>query len=595
MTQQVYNRITGDGIDGSREGTLDLDDDDEAQHNQRNRSGFAFVPKQTLEGVACRISSETADLTRAQLTDDDEAVLEEVSIADLEAGDAFTFEADLEAGEAYRVLVDADGKPFVRGRTAAEFPFEDDLLAVTNGIYGGYLESDGYRYCVDRITAESAGVGSSSTEIEREESELDLGSDEEAQSWSSLERPSGLRLRAEADVDALECRISVETEGLTAARLVDDGGEVLEAGEAYRVLVDAGGESYVRGRAAAEFPFEDDLLAVTDGIYGGSYRSESYRYCLDRVVAEREYEVSVYDGESEADGGSDHEVATLELGADEEGQSWSSLDDPSGVRFRAEAPIHTLECRLSAESGGLTRARLTDDGGEVLAERSIADLEAGETVTFEADLEAGDTFVLAGDLSAETAYRVVCDANGEPFVRGRTEIEYPIESDALEATHGIYGGDLESKSYRYCLDRIEPTEPVESESTTEPVPTSSASTHGLMAELTTRRRDDGRRDRRAVDRRERQSIGRDPRLPRFAGPCQSRVRPADGELHVEHRVRRLRPDRVPRDQGRTSRSAITASVSRSCSVGGRPTTRRNTSPSGTSTSTSTTGASATPG
>ncbi|AGB39308.1 hypothetical protein [Natronococcus occultus] len=629
--------------------TVELDSDEEGQSwsSLDDLSGVRFRAHDDLERLTCRISGESDGLARAQLTDDDGGVLAEVSLDDLEAGDEFTLEADLAADDHYWILCDADGDSYVRGRASVDYPFEDDLLAVTEGIYGGYLESDSYRYCVDRITAERAGSDSESgTEIEREESELDLGGDQEAQSWSSLDRPSGVRLRAEEDVDVLECQLSGETEGVTTAVLTDDDEDVLEersiadleagdafafetaleAGETYRVLVDADGDSYVRGRSEADYPIEDDLLAVTDGIYGGSYRSESYRYCLDRVAAEREYEVSVDDGEDDADETPDHEVATLELGDDEEGQSWSSLDDPSGVRFRTEAPVHTLECRLSAESEGLTRARLADDDGDVLAERSIADLAAGDEFVLEADLaagetyrvvcdaegesyvrgrtgieypvasdlleathgiysvgyesdsyrycvdritaesgemsddaddadepeqpalelgddeegqswsslddrsgvrllatesadalecrlsgetegvtrayltdddgdvlddrsiaglDAGETFVLNGSLEADTHYRVLCDADGESFVRGRTEIEYPIASDVLEATHGIYGGDLESDSYRYCVDRIEPTEPVESEPEPVSAPTPTESTHGLVAEVMT--------------------------------------------------------------------------------------------------------------
>ncbi|MFU8870166.1 MAG: hypothetical protein ACNA7R_19995, partial [Natronococcus sp.] len=364
-------------------------------------------------------------------------------------------------------------------------------------------ESESYRYCVDRIDSRReyevpVGESESDEEPEPEVETFDLGDDEEGQSRDSLNSPSGVRIRASDDLDRLECRLSAETDGVTTAYLTDDDVTTatpaeenvldersiadLEAGDTFAfdvdlepddvrwIVCDAGGDTYVRGRAGADYPIDGDLLEVTDGIYGGYLQSENYRYCLDRIVAEGG---STQSDESESEP-TEPEVPALDLGDDEEGQSWRSLNDRSGVRLLATGSVDALECRLSAETDGVTTAYLTDDGGDVLDERSIA------------GLEAGDAFVLTGDLEAGEAYRVVCDAGGESFVRGRTAIEYPIESDFLEATHGIYGGDYESDSYRYCVDRIEPTEPDAREPAPEPAPTPSAATHGLMAELTNR-------------------------------------------------------------------------------------------------------------
>jgi hypothetical protein len=434
-------------------------------------------------------------------------VLEEKSVDDLEAGDTFAFDATLEADEAYRILLDADGESYVRGRAEADYPLEDDLLSVTHGIYGGEYESESYRYCVDRIAAEREyevpveDEEVSESEPEPEVETIDLGDDEEGQSRDSLDSPSGVRIRATESVDALECRLSAETDGVTTAYLTTDDVTTatpaeddvldeqsiadLEAGDTFAfdvdleaddvrwIVCDAEGDTYVRGRAGADYPVDGDLLEVTDGIYGGYVQSEDYRYCLDRIVVEGG---STSSDETESEP-TEPEVPALELGDDEEGQSWSSLDDRSGVRLVATESVDALECRLSAETEGVTTAVLTDDDGDVLDEQPID------------DLEAGDAFVLNGELEADEAYRVLLDADGESYVRGRTAIEYSVESDLLEATHGIYGGDYESGSYRYCLDRIEPTDPEEHEPDSEPAATSSGATHGLLADVK-RRPDD---------------------------------------------------------------------------------------------------------
>ena len=488
----------------TEETELDLGSDEEGQSwsTLDRRSGVRFRADEDLSKVTGRLSAETDGVTTAVLTDDSGSVLEEESVDDLEAGDTFAFDATLEAGEAYRILLDADGESYVRGRAEADYPLEDDLLAVTHGIYGGEYESESYRYCVDRIAVEREYEvpveDDEESEPEPEVETIDLGDDEEGQSRDSLDSPSGVRIRATESVDALECRLSAETEGVTTAYLTGDDVTTatpaeddildeqsiddLEAGDTFAfdvdleaddvrwIVCDAEGDTYVRGRAGADYPIDGDLLEVTDGIYGGYVQSEDYRYCLDRIVVEGG---STSSDETESEP-TEPEVPALELGDDEEGQSWSSLDDRSGVRLVATESVDALECRLSSETEGVTTAVLTDDSGDVLDERSVA------------DLEAGDTFVLNGELEADEAYRVLLDADGESYVRGRAAIEYPIESDFLEATHGIYGGDYESESYRYCLERIEPTDPEEHEPDSEPAPASSVATNGLVAELVNR-------------------------------------------------------------------------------------------------------------
>ncbi|MDG5761225.1 hypothetical protein QA600_18000 [Natronococcus sp. A-GB1] len=473
MTPQVHNRtadVDGDGIDSAAE-TLDLDSDDEAQHSQSNRSGFTFVPAESLDGLECRISEKSEGLVTAYLTTDSGTVLERRTIASLDPGETFAFDARLEANATYWIVCDARGRNFVRGRAEVDYPIENDLLTVTNGIFSGSgAESTSYRYCIDRIgpvqSAEREGA-------------IDLESDDEGQSWGSLNDRSGVRLRTTERVDGLECRLSERSEGLVTGYLTTDSGDVierqtiavleagdtvtfeteLEADETYRVVFDARGRSYVRGRAAVDYPLESGSLAVTDGIYGSGQLSDSYRYCIDRIGPADAGTVPETSFESETEStDEDSDTDTLELGSDEVGQAWSSLDEPSGVRFRVDEAVDDVTCRLSSETVGVTTAVLTDGDGDVLEEQSVDDLEAGDTFAFDADLEAGET------------YGILLDADGESYVRGRTAADYPLESAVIEATHGIYSGDYESESYRYCVDRItvsiadsEPSEPEESE------------------------------------------------------------------------------------------------------------------------------------
>ncbi|MFU8868905.1 hypothetical protein [Natronococcus sp.] len=412
---------------------------DASQQDVSNRSGFAFEATAAVDGLECRLSAWTAGALTAYLTDDSGSVLERRSIATLEPGEAFTFTTELAAGETYWVLCDARGREYVRGRTAVDYPIEGDALVVTNGIFtAGGSVSTSYRYCVDRIRPVTDGEP------------YDLGADEEAQSWGSLDQPAGVRLHAAADVGGIECRLSAETDGVTDAYLTDDDGDVLEhqsiaglesgdtvsfdgglaADETYWLVFDADGESYVRGRAAADYPIVGDSLIVSHGIYGGDAWSENYRYCIDRI---------------ELSETGDPTGRGLDLEFDDVAQSWSSLDEWSGVRLQVTESVAGLECRLSAETDGVTTAYLVTDDGDVLERQTVETLEPGETFAFETALEPDET------------YRLVCDARGRSYIRGRAAIEYPVEGSALTVTDGVFGGGALSDGYRYCIDRIVPT------------------------------------------------------------------------------------------------------------------------------------------
>ncbi|MDG5762055.1 hypothetical protein QA600_22330 [Natronococcus sp. A-GB1] len=416
--------------------TLGLGSDEEGQSwgSLNGRSGVRIQTSQAVHGLECRLSTETEGLITAYLTTDDGDVLERQTIATLEAGETFSFDTRLDAYETYRVVFDARGRAYVRGRAAVDYPIQADTLEVTDGIYGGEQLTSSYRYCIDQLTPGPADPALPA---------LDLGSDEEAQSWGGLDDWSGVRVELEEDIAGFECRLSSETAGVTTAYLTDESenvleqqsidelgagetftfGTALEGGQAYWIVFDAGGDSYIRGRAAVDYPVESGVVQATHGIYGGGILSDSYRYCVNRIVPERSSSV-------------------LNLGNDEQGQSWEGLDDWAGVRLQPTETIDGLACRLSAATEGVTAAYLTDDTGSVLEEQPIGGLEAGETFVFDTELEAG------------TPYWVTCDAAGQEYTRGRAAVSYPIEGETLEATHGIYNGSLQSDTYRYCVDRV---------------------------------------------------------------------------------------------------------------------------------------------
>ncbi|MDG5818685.1 hypothetical protein [Natronococcus sp. A-GB7] len=425
--------------------TLDLGSDEESQSwsGLDQPSGVRIQATTDIAEFDCRLSSETSGVTEAYLTDDSGEVIDQQSIGGLGSGATFSFDTGLVADETYWILCDADGDSYVRGRTGVDYPQESNSLIATHGIYGGDLQSGGYRYCIDQIRIPDISEPTGTA--------LNLGTDDEGQTWASLDSWAGVQIQVTEAVHGLECRLSTETEDVMTAYLTADNGDVLERqtvaaldggdtftfessldpGEAYRIVFDARGRSYVRGRAAADYPIEGAALDITHGIYGGGQQTESYRYCIDRIVPQQTNFVTP-DAPDTTD--------LLDLGSDDETQS--GFTSWSGVRVELTDPVHGVECRIS-DGTDVTTAYLTDDSGNVLSQQSVADLDPGETFAFTDVLADGE------------AYWVLCDSDGESYSRGRAQVDYPIESGTFVATHGIYTGESLSDNYRYCIDQIE--------------------------------------------------------------------------------------------------------------------------------------------
>jgi hypothetical protein len=405
------------------------------------RSGIRIETTEAVDGLVCRLSTQTEGVTMAYLATDDGTVLERQTIATLEPGETFAFESRLDANTAYRILFDARGRPYVRGRAPVDYPLEGAALVATHGIYSDVALSNSYRYCVDRIRPAGARTGYTEHTVDT----LSLEGDDVAQSQYSGR--SGVRIETTAAVGRLECRLSPATDA-TTAYLTDDSGAVLfrrsiddvdagetftfnaelEANEAYWVVCDGGGSTYTRGRAWVDYPLESDRLVATHGVHGGDRLTGTFRLCIDRIRT-----TGPRDGRD-----------TLSLEGDDVAQSQYS--GRSGVRIETTAAAGRLECRLSPATDATT-AYLTDDSGAVLARQSIANVDGGETFVFETELEGDE------------AYRVVCDGGGDTYTRGRAHVNYPLESDRLVATHGVHGGNMLTGTFRLCIDRIRTTTP----------------------------------------------------------------------------------------------------------------------------------------
>ncbi|MFC6764909.1 hypothetical protein ACFQE6_07770, partial [Natrinema soli] len=248
-------------------GILNLGSDEGKQVGQQNRAGIRLETKEIIDTLQCRLSAQTAGVITAYLTDDSGTVIERQTVATLKGGDTFEFEAALKAGKSYRILCDAQGYDYSRGRTTASYPLESDSLVVTHGIYNGSgAPSNTYRYCIDQIRTSNTAAEKGAA--------IDLATDDETQSWNGLNKQSGVRIETTASIDGLICRLSENTTGLTTAYLTTDSGDVLErqtiatleAGnsftfdtslapaEAYWIICDARGDDYIRGRAEVTYP-----------------------------------------------------------------------------------------------------------------------------------------------------------------------------------------------------------------------------------------------------------------------------------------------------------------------------------------------------
>lgn len=142
---------------------------------------------------------------------------------------------------------------------------------------------------------------------------VDLLEDDQRQ--TGLNNQSGIRIEMSETVEGISARISPRTRGVSKAYLRrDEGGEILEEidldeernyrpgdwayfgttlskGEAYEIVFDSEGRNFTRGRAnGVEYPITGTALDVTHGIYSnGGARSESYRYCVDRLAPGQDF------------------------------------------------------------------------------------------------------------------------------------------------------------------------------------------------------------------------------------------------------------------------------------------------------------------
>lgn len=301
---------------------------------------------------------------------------------------------------------------------------------------------------------------------------------EETPEWTNLGRDSdthtksgvgGIRLKTKADLSHLTVRLSGDADGLKKAYLTDDSGEVIETqettdgrlvsfeseldgGEVYRIVADADGSEYTRGRADVghALPIEGDGYEVTEGVYSGHRLTGSYRYNFDRVRAVSGEPIEPIAPEEPEE--PEPEQETVDLGGEDD-EPQSGMTNQSGVRFEAHKTFDGLGCRLSSEVGRdrhpvPSQALLKREAGggelETIEKVSVQHLRAGGTFNFDSRIDEGE------------AYHVVLWGDGKNYTRGRMNSpEYPYEGEHLTVTEGVFtGGGNTTEGYRYNVSEL---------------------------------------------------------------------------------------------------------------------------------------------
>ncbi|WP_394743344.1 hypothetical protein [Natronococcus roseus] len=278
---------------------------------------------------------------------------------------------------------------------------------------------------------------------------IDLGDDHERQGPSEGEEwvseHSGILVTPDVPFDSATVRVSPYTDADKLYVLDDESGDVLlerecpdpgvwarldhefEAGEAVRVVVDSGGDSFDRGRRDADLPISGDMATISHGVYDGEgERSDTYRYAFSRFHA-----------------GGDRESDVLDLGSADESQK--RMQHTSGVLFTPDETVEGLSAHVDSETFGVSRGLIkrhtpaSEGSGEVLEEVRIR----GRWVHFETALEAGEE------------YEILADKRGQRFDRGYRSVDAPVAYDEGQIGGGVYGSDGANTVGRaYVFDRL---------------------------------------------------------------------------------------------------------------------------------------------
>jgi len=128
-------------------------DPDSEGYTSSDPSGVLINVKEDIGAVEARLGSDySGEASDAMLKDhSDGSTLDSTDISSLGPGDTFQLSGEMESGEDYRVVIDDAGNNYSMGRNPdPNWPYESDLLDITDGILGGTALN--YRYAIDQVT-----------------------------------------------------------------------------------------------------------------------------------------------------------------------------------------------------------------------------------------------------------------------------------------------------------------------------------------------------------------------------------------------------------------------------------------------------------
>lgn len=129
---------------------------DSATLQVSQRQGLVIRPSTDLAGVRARISSQVSGYTTAYLATLTGSILTSKNVSSVPNGSYFDIlaPAKLASGTSYLLQLDAGGGSYIRGATAASYPYSTSHFSIPNGVYsnGGTLTTVN-RYNIDAVQA----------------------------------------------------------------------------------------------------------------------------------------------------------------------------------------------------------------------------------------------------------------------------------------------------------------------------------------------------------------------------------------------------------------------------------------------------------
>jgi len=103
-----------------------------------------------------------------------------------------------------------------------------------------------------------------------------------------------------------------------------------------------------------------------------------------------------------------------------------------GLEITVNGDFSKIGAEISANTSGVTRARLLDDQNNVLDTTDVSGLSSGSAFVFEADLAAGNSYRIALD-----------DPDGSYTIGFSSATDYPYTSTDVDITGRFFGGSVD--------------------------------------------------------------------------------------------------------------------------------------------------------